>query len=272
MLQVCRQLYKEGGVRRFFKAPLVLSLTVFTEKFCFFFWYVVTVSMWVYSRGIKLSGVGVAPQIICGWAAENLAIPTRFPFEVVLRDMQTSVKKEGAPAVIVRIWKSQGILGFYKGWSAILLFGFRSGIMQSIFDQLKVAWLRRLQRPAGSEVAFITAFLLGAFSRFIATFATFPLLRAKIMAMSEKGSHLGVLGSLHAIWQQDGFLALYQGLWAEMLRSIAFQVTIPSYTIVLTCRDNVLQPARAGSVRCRPAQLPVLSLRPPLSHSSPTSE
>jgi hypothetical protein len=38
MLQTCSALRKEGGLRRFFKAPLMLSLTVFTEKFYFFLW------------------------------------------------------------------------------------------------------------------------------------------------------------------------------------------------------------------------------------------
>lgn len=54
------------------------------------------------------------PQLIFGWAAENLAIPFRFPFEVILRDMQTSVKNETAAAVTRRIWAAQGWRGFYK--------------------------------------------------------------------------------------------------------------------------------------------------------------
>ena len=70
-------------------------------------------------------------------AAENLAIPTRLPFEVILRDMQTSLKPEGYWTVAARIWKTQGIAGFYKGWLSPVFMGFRSGIQQSIFDQLK---------------------------------------------------------------------------------------------------------------------------------------
>jgi hypothetical protein len=95
MAHVCRALYREGGLRRFFKCPLMLSATVFTEKFWFFFWYTVLNSLYVFGRGIPTAAIGVFPQLICGWAAENLAVPTRFPFEVLLRDMQTSLKKEG---------------------------------------------------------------------------------------------------------------------------------------------------------------------------------
>ena len=95
-----------------------------------------------------------------------------------------------------RIWASEGLAGFYKGWNAILLFGFRSGIQQSIYDQLKLAWLRRQGRDARSELSYLVAFGLGALGRFVATLCSFPLLRAKIMAMSEDGAELGVLGSL----------------------------------------------------------------------------
>ena len=83
----------------------------------------------------------------------------------MLRDMQTSTKKEGVGAVTRRIYREQGILGFYKGWWVYLLYGFRSGIQvtstasspavvlfrgvkcaelvrfgaqQSMFDQMKV--------------------------------------------------------------------------------------------------------------------------------------
>ena len=42
--------------------------------------------------------------------------------------MQTSTKKEGVGAVTRRIYREQGILGFYKGWWVYLLYGFRSGI------------------------------------------------------------------------------------------------------------------------------------------------
>ena len=50
---------------------------------------------------------------------------------------------------------------------------------------------------------------------------TYPLLRAKVMAMSEEGAELGVFGSLNKMYHSgNGFIGMYQGLWAEMCRSI----------------------------------------------------
>ncbi len=104
----------------------------------------------------------------CIRAAENLAIPFRLPFEVILRDMQTSLKQEGYWTVAARIWKTQGISGFYKGWLSPMFMGFRSGIQQSIFDQLKQARLAQL-RGGGivlTELSFAAAFIFGSIGRF----------------------------------------------------------------------------------------------------------
>jgi hypothetical protein len=162
-------------------------------------------------------------------AAENLAIPFRLPFEVVLRDMQTSLKQEGYWAVAARIWKTQGILGFYKGWLSPMFMGFRSGIQQSIFDQLKQARLGQLS--AGgivlTELSFATAFIFGSIGRFFATLATFPLLRAKIMAMSDDSNRpaeskgLGVIGCLGYMYRREGggLLGMYQVRCCNSMRT-----------------------------------------------------
>ena len=88
-------------------------------------------TLWEHAAGLPAGGIAGGAMLLCGWAAENLAVPTRLPFETVYRDMQTSTTNEGGIATTRRIIKTEGFLGLYKGWNSILLFGFRSGIMQS---------------------------------------------------------------------------------------------------------------------------------------------
>lgn len=227
MLQTMRHLYASGGPTRFFKGWIASSSTVFTEKFWLFFWY--SILQATHRSVNQVSTIGAVALTICGWAAENMAIPTRYPVEVILRDQQTSLKTEGFTATARRIWSTQGVPGFYKGWNVYLLYGFRSGIQQSLFDVFKSMRIRQLgaQGVVVTELSFGTAFLLGAVGRFISTLGTYPLLRAKIMAMSEEGAELGVIGSLQRCWDTGGgFLGMYQGLWAEMCRSICFQALL----------------------------------------------
>ena len=61
-----------------------------------------------------------------------------------------------------------------------------------------------------------------------ATLATFPLLRAKIMAMSDDSNRpkeskgLGVIGCLGFMYRREdgGIIGMYQGVWAEMSREL----------------------------------------------------
>ena len=195
LVEVVARLYKLGGIGRFFKGPIPLVLTVFTEKFFFFFWYSVLKTLWEHAAALPAGGIAGGAMLLCGWAAENLAVPTRLPFETVYRDMQTSTTNEGGIATTRRIIKTEGFLGLYKGWNSILLFGFRSGIMQScaspslpprkarftptdpasvrhrIFDLIKRVWLERRARLgivtslAPTELSFLTAFVIGAMGR-----------------------------------------------------------------------------------------------------------
>ena len=55
-----------------------------------------------------------------------------------------------------------------------LLYGFRSGIQQALFDQLKAARLAQLATRGMvlQELSFATAFAFGAIGRFISTMIT----------------------------------------------------------------------------------------------------
>jgi len=157
MGDVAQHLWRQGGPSRFFKGWIASSSTVFTEKFWLFFWYSILQTVVVNLRRLpSAAALGAITLTLCGWAAENLSIPTRYPVEVILRDQQTSLKTEGFAAVAGRIWSSQGLAGFYKGWNVYLLrpifllvlspfrptdfcfvvhryllYGFRSGIQQA---------------------------------------------------------------------------------------------------------------------------------------------
>ena len=68
MLQVAAHLYKSGGIRRFFKAPGAMAATIFSEKFCLFFWYSVLKAAYAHAAGIKATTVGPVVGIFCGWS------------------------------------------------------------------------------------------------------------------------------------------------------------------------------------------------------------
>eukprot|EP01052_Picozoa_sp_SAG31_P033556 SAG31_NODE_3810_length_3862_cov_2.467712_5_plen_178_part_00 len=72
MLQVAMHLYKSGGIRRFFKAPGAMAATIFSEKFCLFFWYSVLKAAYAHAVGIRATAVGPIVGVFCGWSARTL--------------------------------------------------------------------------------------------------------------------------------------------------------------------------------------------------------
>ena len=190
--------FRMGGITRFFKGAGVISVTVLTEKGGLFFWYAVLKALWGRWTGVPTSAVAGIPALFCGWGAENLAIPTRYPFEVILRDQQTSTRNESIIETARRIYKHEGIGGFYKGSYVYLLYGFRSGIQQSMYDQMRVTRLASLAARGVmlTELSFWTAFVFAGIGRFVATLITYPLMRAKVMAISEQGQKLGLMGCI----------------------------------------------------------------------------
>ena len=75
-------------------------------------------TLWEHAAGLPAGGIAGGAMLLCGWAAENLAVPTRLPFETVYRDMQTSTTNEGGIATTRRIIKTEGFLGLYTGFGA----------------------------------------------------------------------------------------------------------------------------------------------------------
>lgn len=50
-----------------------------------------------------------------------------------------------------------------------------------------------------TELSFFTAFVYAGLGRFVATLFTYPLMRAKVMSISEKGQELGLIGCLRCV-------------------------------------------------------------------------
>ena len=71
---------REGGMQRFFKGAPIIWIVVLTEKAGLFFWYALLKSLYASWAGVPFSAVAGVAALFCGWGAENLAIPTRYPF------------------------------------------------------------------------------------------------------------------------------------------------------------------------------------------------
>lgn len=78
-----------------------------------------------------------------------------------------------------------------------------------------------------NELSAAEAFLLGIIARTIATVAVFPYLRAKVMLQStslkstdDSKGKISIPKMLIKMYENDGFMSLFQGLGPELTRGI----------------------------------------------------
>jgi hypothetical protein len=133
----------------------------------------------------------------------------------------------GMAAHILRL---EGVAAFYTGLIPAFILSTNPSIQFLVFDRLK-ALLLRVLRQSGLEERNLSmgeSFVIGATSKVVATLATYPYILAK-MRLQYKGDssggapaivYKGTLDVLLRTLKYEGFLGLYAGMSAQLLKSV----------------------------------------------------
>ncbi|KAK3200272.1 hypothetical protein Dsin_023687 [Dipteronia sinensis] len=208
------------------------NLQSFVSQFVYFYGYSYFKRLYTEKSGSKSIGTS-ANLIIAAAAGACTAIVTQ-PLDTASSRMQTSAfgKSKG-------LWKTltEGTWGdAFDGLGISLLLTSNPSIQYTVFDQLKRRLLKEKQDEAGkgaSPVALsaFTAFVLGAVSKSIATFLTYPAIRCKVMIQAadpnedetenaRPRARKTLPGVAHAIFQREGILGFFKGLQAQILKTV----------------------------------------------------
>ena len=109
-------------------------------------------------------------------------------------------------------WK---IGGLWKGLKPSLILCSNPAINYTVYDTIKS---RYTMARATSSLSMAESFLLGLFSKFIATIATYPLIRAKVMLMVT--SQKSMLQCLRQTYRERGVKGLYEGCDLQLLHTL----------------------------------------------------
>ena len=130
-------------------------------------------------------------------------------------------KKEETGAVLRQQMKRfNSFLGWkigslWKGLKPSLILCSNPAINYTVYDTIKS---RYTLARAASSLSLGEAFLLGVFSKFVATIATYPLIRAKVMLMVTSQSSMWQC--LRETFRQRGVQGLYEGCDLQLLHTL----------------------------------------------------
>ncbi|OMO62505.1 hypothetical protein CCACVL1_22782 [Corchorus capsularis] len=209
------------------------NLQSFIAQFVYFYGYSYFKRLYIEKSGSK--SIGTKANLILAAAAGACTAIITQPLDTASSRMQTSAfgKSKG-------LWKTltEGSLSdAFDGLGISLLLTSNPAIQYTVFDQLKQRALEQKLKEAnkGSSpvvLSALTAFVLGAISKSIATFLTYPAIRCKVMIQAadpdeddtkkkaRPKSRKTVSGVVCAIWRREGILGFFKGLDAQITKTV----------------------------------------------------
>ena len=107
----------------------------------------------------------------------------------------------------------------WKGIGPSLLLCSNPAINFTVFDSIKGSVLSRHRTTSSKKRLTLTeSFLLGVLAKFVATMATYPLIRAKVLLMVTHRSSM--LQTLLEEYNQQGISGLYKGCNLQLLHTL----------------------------------------------------
>ncbi|KAL7123936.1 hypothetical protein ABFS83_14G015500 [Erythranthe nasuta] len=205
----------------------------FISQFIYFYGYSFLKRLYLKKSGSK--SIGTKANLIIAAAAGACTVVVTQPLDTASSKMQTSEfgKSKG-------LWESLSESTWtesFDGLGISLLLTANPSIQYTAFDQLKQRLLKEKTRKRSTDItspealSALSAFMLGAVSKCIATCITYPAIRCKVMIQSadsdenndgksQKKPRKTVSGAISAIWEKEGILGFFKGLQAQILKTV----------------------------------------------------
>lgn len=162
--------------------------------------------------------------IIAGIIQQLLISPLNVALVRIKTKRPPADSVSGLLAVIKAIFVREGLKSLYAGLGPAMILTLNPAIQFMVFDQLKTMMQ---SSPVFSAIYkhSIINFLLGAFSKIVATFVTYPYVMAKTR-MQSKSTSSSSIGIMLKVFRASGFAGLYSGLRATLLKAVLFSALL----------------------------------------------
>ncbi|KAK2404937.1 peroxisomal nicotinamide adenine dinucleotide carrier [Trifolium repens] len=205
----------------------------FISSFIYFHGYSYFKKLYLKTTGNK--NIGTTANLIAATMSGVCTILITQPLDTASSRMQTSEfgKSKG-------LWEtlSEGSWSeAYDGLAISILLTTNPSIQYTAFDQLKHRLLKGKMskktdtKSSPESLSAFSAFMLGAVSKCAATCLTYPAIRCKVTIQAadsydnksteaERKAQKTISGALYTIWKREGLLGFFNGLQAQILKTV----------------------------------------------------
>lgn len=210
----------------------------FVSQFIYFYSYSFIKNLYLRKSNRRRMGTG-ANLLVAAAAGTCMVIITQ-PLDTASARMQTS--KFGKSKTLWQTLKEGGWRQAFNGLGASLVLTSNPAIQYTVYEQLKERILKSrkstISKSADASplvLSALSAFLLGALSKTVATTITYPAIRCKVLLQAaqsedneqpEQGAQVKdravkhIVDAIHIIWHMEGPQGFYKGLQAQVLKTI----------------------------------------------------
>jgi len=256
---VVKRVLSNQGVPGLFRGVQVRTGHQICQKFLYYYTYDFLLRIF---KGLqRKQKISFAANVLVGYIAGVIAVLISNPLEVLstrqqLMSKPSSGQAPGLASTVLKMLQEEGISSFFRGAQANVILSINPAIENSMFDQVKMWFLRR---AALKSLSAAQAFWIGAVAKIIATAVTFPYIRAKVIIQSrakkveplkdEKDSsasssrqesgtngvstNLSALKVFQEIVADDGFCALWKGMGPQALKAVL------SSAVLLAAKEKI---------------------------------
>jgi adenine nucleotide transporter 17 len=236
------------GILRLYKG---LTASVITESIhSFNYWVFHGLAFKYLASANDTSKTPASQRLLLNLVAKQLNWLCTVPFEVIAGTNQLDPGNPGFFATAVMLYRTGGIGTFYRGLVVSLVLAINPAIMNTMITSLLrgVAVFKKsigFDRESAWDHGPATIGVATALSKFAATAATYPLIRAKVLQQTAKTgtSHL----SMFAIWadiiKTEGPKGLYRGILAMTYKTVLHNALMMAFKHMLSPTRAITPPA-----------------------------
>jgi solute carrier family 25 folate transporter 32 len=117
-----------------------------------------------------------------------------------------------------KIYKHEGIRGFYKGMLPTLIGTSHGAIQFMTYEEMKILYQNRY--PEMDNPDAISYIIMAASSKIFATLVTYPyqVVRARLQTQRNNEVYKGCLDVIKKIYVREGFIGYYKGMFTNVFR------------------------------------------------------